>query len=442
MPANILNLPHFFVSSFTENEHDYHVMAVTEVEVKLCINCQSKEIYRFGKREQLIKDLPMHAKRVGIYVDTKRYRCKSCGKTFFERLPGVDEKRHMTDRLIAWIGKSSIKRTFSSIAEEVGITEGTVRLIFKDYVKKLENRIKFDTPAYMGIDEIHIIKKPRGVITNIESKTIVELLVNRNKVTVIQYLSSLPSKEKIKCVAMDMWEPYKDAVQQVMPSAVIVIDKFHVVRMASVALEIVRKAHRASLSAPARRRLMHDRFILLKRPWELSSEERLKLNEWIENFPELDLGYSLKESFYGIYDSSDKYEALDRYQAWELSVPPHMRDAFAPLIKAWRNWQPYILNYFEHKITNAYTESLNNLIRVANRNGRGYSFDVLRAKMLFAEGAIKKELIKPKFERQQHGKGLPEEVFAMYGLPNDADNYINLGVDIATLAALIENDEI
>lgn len=37
--------------------------------------------------------------------------------------------------------------------------------------------------------------------------------------------------------------------------------------------------------------------------------------------------------------------------------------------------------------------------------------------MLFAEGAIKKELNKPKFERQQHGKGLPEEVFAMYGLP-------------------------
>jgi transposase len=442
MPANLLNLPHFVVSAFTENEHDYHVMAVTGVEVKLCINCQSKEIYRFGKREQLIKDLPMHTKRVGIYVDTKRYRCKSCGKTFFERLPGVDEKRHMTDRLIAWIGKSSIKRTFSSIAEEVGITEGTVRLIFKDYVKKLENRIKFDTPSYMGIDEIHIIKKPRGVITNIESNTIVDLLVNRNKVTVIQYLSSLPSKEKIKCVAMDMWEPYKDAVQQVMPSAVIVIDKFHVVRMASVALEIVRKAYRASLSAPARRRLMHDRFILLKRPWELSSEDRLKLGEWIENFPELALGYSLKESFYEIYDSSDKYEALDRYQAWELSVPPHMRDAFAPLIKAWRNWQPYILNYFEHKITNAYTESLNNLIRVANRNGRGYSFDVLRAKMLFAEGAIKKELIKPKFERQQHGKGLPEEVFAMYGLPNDADNYINLGVDIATLAALIENDEI
>jgi hypothetical protein len=37
---------------------------------------------------------------------------------------------------------------------------------------------------------------------------------------------------------------------------------------------------------------------------------------------------------------------------------------------------------------------------------------------------------------------LPGDVFAMYGLPNDTDNYVNLGIDIATLADLIEKDEI
>ncbi len=46
---------------------------------------------------------------------------------------------------------------------------------------------------------------------------------------------------------------------------------------------------------------------------------------------------------------------------------------------------PEILNYFQHPVTNAYTESLNNLIRVMNRLGRGYSFEALRAKILFTE---------------------------------------------------------
>ncbi|MBE0493150.1 MAG: transposase [Thiomicrospira sp.] len=37
-------------------------------------------------------------------------------------------------------------------------------------------------------------------------------------------------------------------------------------------------------------------------------------------------------------------------------------------------------------MTNAYTESLNNLIRIMKRLGRGYSFEALRAKILFSEG--------------------------------------------------------
>jgi predicted transcriptional regulator len=50
-------------------------------------------------------------------------------------------------------------------------------------------------------------------------------------------------------------------------------------------------------------------------------------------------------------------------------------------------------------IFNAYTESLNNLIRVVNRVGRGYSFEALRAKMLFTEGFQK--IKKPRYQHQR-----------------------------------------
>nr|WP_283746072.1 helix-turn-helix domain-containing protein [Sideroxydans sp. CL21] len=89
-----------------------------------------------------------------------------CNKTFSECLPEVDERRFMTQRLVTWIGKQAFRRTFSSIAEEVGVTEGTIWLVFKDYVSDVEKVIRFETPKWMGIDEIHLIK-PRGVITNI-----------------------------------------------------------------------------------------------------------------------------------------------------------------------------------------------------------------------------------------------------------------------------------
>ncbi len=54
------------------------------------------------------------------------------------------------------------------------------------------------------------------------------------------------------------------------------------------------------------------------------------------------------------------------------------------------NWHDEIFNYFENPMTNAYTESANSLTRVMNRMGRGYTFDVIRARMLYDPAARKK----------------------------------------------------
>jgi len=50
-----------------------------------------------------------------------------------------------------------------------------------------------------------------------------------------------------------------------------------------------------------------------------------------------------------------------------------------------KNWRKEILNYFDHPITNAYTEGVNGVAKVMNRMGRGYSFEVIRARVLFNE---------------------------------------------------------
>jgi len=452
VPANILNLAAYEVRKIDSDDHNYHIKAVAIAVPAMCQACGSESLVGFGRREQLIKDIPSHGKRVGIYIDTRRFQCRSCNKTFYEALPEVDAHHLMTSRLVGWIGKQAIKRTFASIAEEVGITEGSVRNIFRDYINELEQTIRFETPKWMGIDEIHLIK-PRGVITNIQNNTVVELLPNRNKETIIKYLTGLQGKEEIAYVAMDMWLPYRDAVLQVLPDAKIVIDKFHVVKMANEAVERIRKSFKAELTPKVRRTLMHDRYTLLKRESDLTDKEALLLSGWGNNFPTLALAYRLKEDFFKIYDAKTRNDALALFANWEISVTHEVRDAFSDLIRAWRNWQPYILNYFDHPvnqpITNAYTESLNNLIRVMNRLGRGYSFEALRAKILFSEGAFKKELQRPKFERRMY-YGLPEEVLARLAKEAEIEERmnangeleVNYGVDISILTRMIETGEI
>ena len=121
-----------------------------------------------------------------------------------------------------------------------------MRAIFRDYINELERTIRFETPKWMGIDEIHLIK-PRGVISNIHNNTVVEILINRNKKTVIDYLFSLNNCDEVQYVAMDMWRPYRDAAEAVLPHAKIVVDKFHLVRIANDAMEKARKSLRANL---------------------------------------------------------------------------------------------------------------------------------------------------------------------------------------------------
>jgi len=96
MPANILNLPAYAVTAVTENEHDYHINAEVKAPPVECPLCHSSNLVGFGRREQLVKDLPMHGRRVGIYVSTRRMQCRGCNKTFSETLPEVDEHRITT----------------------------------------------------------------------------------------------------------------------------------------------------------------------------------------------------------------------------------------------------------------------------------------------------------------------------------------------------------
>ncbi len=78
--------------------------------------------------------------------------------------------------------------------------------------------------------------------------------------------------------------------------------------------------------------------------------------------------------------------------------------------------------------------SLNNLIRVVNRVGRGYSFEALRAKILSTEGFQKTK--KPRYQRQRIPEGFMGRM-PHYGVAETGPS-TNYGADISTLVRGIE----
>lgn len=434
---NILNLARFDVKHTEEQNYDYVFVVETNSPPLHCPKCGvvTPKVTKHDSKKQMFTDTPMHGKRVRIWVKRQRYMCQECHSTFFEGLIDMDERRAITRRLALYIEKQALLKPFTTLANEVGLDEKTIRLIFKDFVIREEKSIKFEAPRCIGIDEAHLLHNYRCVITDVENNRIIDLLRDRKTPTVVGYLQRLPGIRNVECASMDMWKPYKDAINTVRPGIPIIVDKFHVVKMANKALEDIRKIVRRTLTDKQRKTLMHDRYVLLTRRSKLSASAYLKMESWTRNIPAIGQMYSLKEEFFDIYNCTSKKEAMERYFAWKASIPPNMKAPFKDLLTAMKNWETEIFNYFDMPITNAYTEALNGLIKIANRQGRGYSFDVLRAKVMFSNGL--RRPIKPRYNKQ-----IPDSVMwqlnSMFEISKPERYQWKCGIDITTLTQKME----
>lgn len=375
---------------------DYHVYAEPITTPKQCPEC-GWEIYKHDKVTQVVMDIPHGEHRVGILLSRRRYKCRGlpsvCGITFMQQCSDVDDHHRATKRLVKYIETMAFDHTQVDVAAMVGVSEGTVRNVVNALIDRLEKQYTFETPSILGVDELHLNKVMRLILTNIETRTIVDLDRDRSKKTFERALYRFKKLDQIKFVAMDMWEPYKDAANGVLgrENVTIVVDKFHVVKKANDAVENGRKALRESMDKKLAKALKHDKYILLKRESNLSEKQRFSLSGWAENYPDLKELHMLKEQLFNIFDSHmPRAQAEADYAAWERSIPDSLAIHFNDLTRAIRNWHEYVFNYFDTRITNAYTESANNHVKAIYKRGRGYSFEVLRAKVLYVEAKHKR----------------------------------------------------
>lgn len=437
------------VIDFTEEDHDYH-FRVDLPEPKCCEACGALggKLVKFGKDDQAYRDIPLHGKRVTLWMIRRRYKCHDCGATFRPAMRDMDDRRMMTKRLMKHIQKEAMLGTNSDVARDVGVDEKTVRLIFEEHYKALDANYKPTAPHVLGIDELYLGKVYRAIFTNIKESTVIDLLPNRNKPTIVNYLSHLPNRKDIQIVCTDMWNPYREAVKAVLPDASLVVDKFHITRMANEAMEVVRKGLKSSLTAPQRRTLKGDRKALLMRKHDLKAWQHLTMETWLNAFPALKTAYELKEGFYGVWDGTTEAEARELYAKWRADIPADQADVWKPLVTSMSNWEDEIFAYFKpgHQFTNAFTESSNRGIKTAQRDARGMKFESYRAKILFAQ---EHKVVKPKPRRQSpfaepYGRGSGSSM-SRY-TPSTPSLHeakpVDYGVPISTVLQLLEAGEL
>lgn len=384
---DILDLTDWAVLEIRLVNDEYEIEAEYTKYPDVCQKCGCVgNLYRHGPKPITIRDSPIRGKHVRILAKARRYKCRDCDGTFIQPLGGVHDAMRMTERCVEYIQSQCLRDTFVRVAEHIGCDDKTVRNLADDYIDRLNAEYKPELPEWLGMDETQIDGKLRCIITDVVNRVPIDMLPDRDKPLVTGWLYQFRDRTHVKGLAIDMWRPFKDAAQAVFPGLPVVIDKFHLVRMANRAMDDVRTELAKGEVKAVGRDWMRRKSLLRMRYKNLDERGRFNLQMWLDNEPDVATAYRLKEAFYDIYDAPNRADAADSLDAWRKSIPAEMKKgkkSFQPLLTSTRNWREEMLNYFDHPISNGYTEALNGVAKVINRSGRGYSFEVLRARLLF-----------------------------------------------------------
>lgn len=212
------------------------------------------------------------------------------------------------------------------------------------------------------------------VVSDIERGQLIEVIDSHAAEEIIEVLMEQPLavRESVTEVSVDMWGGFPKVAQEVFPNAVLVIDRFHVMKAVNQDLNKLRRklgiTDRGSKS------------LLLRNQADLNPEQLLKLSAILERSSILGIAYEMKESFRQIYEAHHTVKSGRRqFERWLKFAQLFFADASATIDRHLDG----ICNYFLSRTTSGVMEGINNKIKLIKRQGYGFSnFDNFRSRLL------------------------------------------------------------
>jgi transposase len=325
-------------------------------------------------------------------LDIRRIECKGCGAVKQERLNWLADYPFYTKRFAFFVGRRCRAMTIKEVAQETHLDWWTVRRLEMAYMREQLRRMGRPGPKVIGIDELSIHKGHtyRIVVSDLVRRRPIWFGgEDRSEASMDAFYAWLGAKKsrRIRLAVMDMWKPFRLSTlkPQHAPQAAILFDKFHILRHLGEALDKVRKAEYARLTGKDRRFIKGQKYTLLSRRENLTTQGRRSLKLLLNANQRLSTAYILKEEFEQLWSYNREGWARRFFENWRDSLKwqrlkPY--EHFANMID--RHWDG-IAAYCkpENKVALGFVEGLNNKIRVIQRRSYGLrNEEYLRLKVL------------------------------------------------------------
>ena len=186
-------------------------------------------------------------------------------------------------------------------------------------------------------------------------------------------------------MCIDLKQGYKTAIEQCLPKADIVADRYHVETLVKRMVDDIRAVVQEEYVG----RKGQLKKLLLTNHYLLNKQEKKKLElVWkkYERYPALKQAWLIKEKIIHFYQLGDYGKAKEKFKYIAMLFETINRNRYmATTGRTWKNWKEQILNYFKNKTTNGFTEGCHTKIKMMKRVSFGFrNIDNYIAKMMLA----------------------------------------------------------
>jgi transposase len=354
-----------------------------------CHRCGSPAPRVHSSNTRAVRDLDFASARVWLRYSYRKVFCGACEQVAVEELEIVEPWQRVTRRLARLIHELCKVLTVSDVARHLGLDWKTVRAIDKAALEQHYGQTDCEGLRLLAVDEI-ALKKGHNymtVVIDYETGRVVWMGQGRRKETLCEFFSAMSEEQKgaLEAIAMDMHEPYIQAVAQAVPHVKVVFDLFHVVAAFGRVIDKVRLSEYRKASTADREVIKGSKYLLLKRSLT-SPGHRRRLKELLALNETLSQVYILRDLLVRIWRYCYRACAARALAAWcalarQVGHPELLRFA-----KALQRYREGILNHCDYPIHNSKLEGINNKIKLIKKRAYGFAderYFILKVKQAF-----------------------------------------------------------
>ena len=368
------------------------------------INESSNDIIKWGFRRNCIIKIPKQGNFLTrLILHKQRFYCKHCHNTFIAETSLVGRNKNISNNTELQINLELMeKQSEKDIANRLDVSTSKIDRKLNEISSHTVLRHS-SLPKSMNWDEFKATKDTKGkmafIILDNNSGNIFDIQDSRKSRDLEKYFKRYSKRErdKVQFISTDFYTGYIFLAKKLFKNANIVIDRFHIITQAYVALN----STRVSLCKKSNKNYnkLKDLWkLIVKSEKDLSEEKKYNkhfqkdisqkemVNYMVNTNQELKATY---ECYQGIINSIkdkdfNKFKKIIYHQ--DKNISSKMNQA----LTLYRENIEYIENSFKYDINNGIIEGTNNLIKTIKRIAFGYrKFDHFISRIFLIKGIIK-----------------------------------------------------